>query len=159
MVGSAAAPGGASGPAPLLGTLSAEARAMVDAGELSASELARMTLPTWNRTPDEFAAPFREGAVGLELVELEPSQLPDRFLAALDADGDRDAFAAAVTGFVRAFTEPSLLAGLDPGRDPADRRRIGDELYERVLARGVARPEEARADWRVLRIRRPAATP
>ncbi|HEX2507964.1 MAG TPA: hypothetical protein VHK23_06555 [Miltoncostaeaceae bacterium] len=159
VVGGAAAPDGSSGAAPLLGTLSAEARAMVDAGELSAAELARMTVPTWNRTPDEFAEPFREGAVALELVELEASQLPDRFLAALERDGDREAFAAAVTGFVRAFTEPSLLAALDPGRDPAERRRIGDELYERVRARAAARPEDVRADWRVvaMRIRRPAA--
>ena len=91
---------------------------MVDAGELSAAELGRMTVPTWNRTPDEFAAPFREGAVDLELGELEASQRPDRFLAALERDGEREAFAAAVTGFVRAFTVPSLLAGWIRGATP-----------------------------------------
>jgi hypothetical protein len=160
VVGGAAAPDGSSGAEALMGTLSEEARALAGAGRVRPDELARMTVPTWNRTPDEFAAPLRDGSTGLELLEQDAAQLRDPFRAALERDGDRDAFANAVTGFVRAFTEPSLLAGLDPGRPEADRAAIGDELYERVRARARRSPDDVRADWRVvaLRLSRPAAT-
>ena len=158
VVGGAAATDGSSGAEPLMGSLSEEARALVDAGSLRADELARMTVPTWNRTPDEFAAPLRSGAVGLELLEQEAVQLPDGFRAALDRDGDRAAFARSVEGFVRAFTEPSLAAGLDADRAPAERAGLLDALYARVRARAERRPDDVRADWRVvvLRLARPA---
>ena len=161
VVGGAAAPDGSSGAEALMGTLSEEARAMVDAGELRPGELARMTVPTWNRTPDEFAAPLREGAVALELLEQDAAQLPDPFRAALARDGDRATFARSVEGFVRAFSEPSLMAGLDPDRTPADRARLADALYGRVRARAERDPDDVEADWRVvvMRLSRPAAIP
>lgn len=153
VVGGAAAPDGSSGAEPLMGTLSEEARAMVGDGRLRAGELARMTVPTWNRTPDEFAAPLREAAVGLVLLEQDAVQLPDQFRAALDRDGDRAAFARSVEGFVRAFTEPSLVAGLDPDRAPAERAGLIDELYARVRTRAERRPEDVEADWPVVVMR------
>ena len=95
-----------------MGTLSEEARALVEAGRLRPEELARMTVPTWNRAPDEFVAPLRDGTVGLELLEQDEAQLPDPFRAALARDGDRAGFAQAVASFARAFTEPSLTVHL-----------------------------------------------
>src|SRR5690606_13352041 len=89
------------------------------------------------------------GTVGLRLLELEPFQLPDAFHEALARDGDRAGFARAVTGFTRAFTEPSLAAGLDPARPPQERAELLDALYERLQARAERRPDGVRGDWRV----------
>jgi hypothetical protein len=158
VVGGSAAPDGSSGGEPLMGTLSEAVRKLVETGGLRSHELARMTVPTWNRTPDEFASPLRDGTLALELLELEEAQLPDQFQASLARDGDRSAFAEAVTGFLRAFTEPSLASGLDPDRTPAERAQLMDALYEDVRSRAELRPDDVRADWRVaiLRIRKPA---
>ena len=106
----------------------------------------------------EGAAPLHDGAVRLELLELGEAQLPDPFRAALARDGDRAGFARSVAGFVRAFTEPSLVAGLDPGRPPAEREQLMDALYEDVRSRAERRPDDVRADWRValLRVGKPA---
>jgi hypothetical protein len=157
VVGGAAAADGSSGAEPLMGTLSEAVCALVDAGRLRPEELARMTIPTWNRTAGEYAAPLRDGSVGLELLELEEAQLPDSFRASLDEGGDRAAFARQVTGFVRAFTEPSLVSGLDERRTLAERAGLMDALYEAVRFRAERQPGDVEACWRVvvLRLARP----
>ena len=159
VVGGAADPDGTSGAEALMGTLSEVVRGLVDDGEVSAAELARMTIPTWNRTPAEYLAPLADPHAPLALMEHRTATLPDVFLTHFGQHGDAARLADEATAFVRAFSEPSLLAGLDPGRDPADRARIGGLLFERVHARALAHPECMRADWRVMAMRllRPGA--
>jgi hypothetical protein len=158
VVGGSAAADGSSGGEPLMRTLSEAASALVEAGRLRPEELARMTVPTWNRTPGEYRAPFRDGEVGLELRELEEAQLVDPFQAQLADGGDQASFARDVVGFVRAFTEPSLLSGLDAGRAPAERAELMDALYGHVREQAEREPESVAANWRVVvaRIAKPA---
>lgn len=99
-------------------------RAEVSSGALTQDEYDGMTIPTWNRTLGEFTAPFDDGdALGLTLLESEVDLAPDAYLAAYRNDHDAHTFGTAVSGFLRAFTEPSLFAGLNraPGRDRRSR--------------------------------------
>lgn len=159
VVGGAADPDGTSGAEPLMGALSGAARGLVGDGLLRESELDRMTVPTWNRTLAEFLEPLSGHDAPLALVEHESATVPDVFLARFAEHGDARRLADEATAFVRAFTEPSLIAGIDPDRSEAARTRIADLLYDGVHARAVADPESVRADWRVvaLRLRRPEA--
>lgn len=153
VVGGAADPDGTSGAEPLMGTLSEVARGLVAEGVLSAAELARMTLPTWNRTPAEYLDPLADPHAPLALMEHATATLPDVFLTRHAQHGDAARLADEATAFVRAFTEPSLLAGLDPGRDPGERAHIAGRLFDGVHARALADPECVRADWRVMAMR------
>jgi hypothetical protein len=116
-------------------------------------------VPTWNRTLAEFRAPFGDATLGLVLEESELRSLPDQYLAAVRASGDGTAFGDAVSGFVRAFTEPSLFAGLD--RPPAERTAIADRVYASVRERAAADPPAMETTWHVavLRVSRPLGVP
>jgi hypothetical protein len=87
-------------------------------------------IPVYERTPDEVRRPFAE-TLGerLELLgqNVEPVESP--FVAAYRKDGDAAAFARGFTGFFRAFSEPSLEAGL------AATGSALDELYRRLESR------------------------
>lgn len=87
------------------------------------------------------------------LVEHDSAMLPDVFLARFAEHGDARRLADEATAFVRAFSEPSLLSGVDPDRSEDDRGRIADLLYDGVHALAVANPESVRADWRVMALR------
>jgi hypothetical protein len=131
--------------------------AMAAAGRLRAQELERIFYPTWNRTPDEWLAPF-DGPIGDEL-----EVLASRLDASDDAetypqfrrDHDAAAFAKAYTGFVRAVTEHPFFRSLDADRAPADRAAVVDDFYQRLQAALDSHPDIA-AVWHVmsLRIRR-----
>jgi hypothetical protein len=160
VVGGAASDDGTSGAEALMDALNDSLRDAVAAQRLTAAEYAAMTIPTWNRTAAEFAAPFAPGgpatAAGLALVEQGFHVLDDPYLAAYRESGDADAFASAASGFLRAFTEPSLVEPLD--RPEAERTAIADVVYEGVRARLAADPAHFETRWRValLRIARAA---
>jgi hypothetical protein len=162
VVGGAATDDGASGAEALMQALDDALRRAVARGALAQDEYRHMTVPTWNRTMAEFAAPFapdgRATREGLTLVEQSFAVLPDQYLPAYRSSdrtpGDAGAFGDAVSGFLRAFTEPSLFETLD--REPADRSAIADAVYADVRAQLAAEPEKFETTWRVamLRIRR-----
>jgi hypothetical protein len=156
IVGGAAEPGGISGAEPLMGTAEDVARDMVGEGLLSRDELAVMTVPTWNRTPGDFAAPFQDRSLDLELLEDEVHVLPDLFAAAYASSGDAEVLADGVTSFVRAFTEPSLFGEVLASRAPDERAALANEFYGRVHDLIRSEPDRGRALWHVvtLRIRR-----
>jgi hypothetical protein len=158
VVGGAAAADGSSGAARLMDSVNDGVRAEVASGALTADEYLAMNVPTWNRTLTEFVAPFGpDGSAteaGLALLEQDLVAVPDAYLAAYRDDDDASKFADAVSGFVRAFTEPSLFGDLD--RPAAQRAAIADRVYAQVRAEAAADPEAFETIWHValLRIKR-----
>ncbi len=157
VVGGANQDDGRSGAEALMDALNEAIRAEVSFGALTQDEYDGMTIPTWNRTLGEFTAPFDDGdAFGLTLLESELDFAPDAYLAAYREDHDAHKFGIAVSGFLRAFTEPSLFAGLS--RAPGARSTIADRVYARVAEAATADPEAMETLWHVavLRIAKPA---
>lgn len=157
VVGGAARDDGGSGADALMDALNDAIRHEVDAGALTTAEYDAMNVPTWNRTLAEFRAPFADGSVtGLTLEESALHAVPDPYLAAFRASGDAPAFGDAVSGFLRAFTEPSLFDGLD--RAPEARSALAERVYAAVRDRAASDPPALETVWHVavLRISRPA---
>jgi hypothetical protein len=158
VVGGAAADDGSSGASRLMSSLNDALRAEVATGALTDDEYVAMNVPTWNRTIAEFIAPFGASGnattAGLALLEQDLVAVPDAYLAAYRDDGDAGEFADAVSGFLRAFTEPSIFGDLD--RPAAERAAIADRVYARVRAEAAADPVAFETIWHValLRIRR-----
>jgi hypothetical protein len=155
IVGGAAADDGSSGAGHLMNALNEAVRAEVERGAVNADEYLAMNVPTWNRTLAEFVAPFAAdgGATvaGLALLEQDFVTVPDAYLATYRDDGDAERFADAVSGFVRAFTEPSVFGDLD--RAPGVRDQIVDRVYARVRTEAAADPEAFETRWHVALLR------
>jgi hypothetical protein len=156
IVGGAALDDGSSGAEALMDALDTALRDAVAAGSLTQAEYDGMAVPTWNRTLTEFTAPFTTPDFGLVLLEHSMHALPDQYLAAFRASGDAAAFGDAVSGFLRAFTEPSLFAGLD--RPEAERRVVADRVYGQVRDRAAADPTAMETTWHVAVLRIARAT-
>jgi hypothetical protein len=148
VIGGAALEDGSSGAEGLMAMADGVLRELVDAGELRDDERRRMTIPTWNRTTEEFLAPFGSGAAaGLVLRRHAFRTLEDPYLAAFHDDGDLVRYSTAVAAFFHAAFEPSLWAALDPDRDrDAVARRFDRELRAAI----AADPERAACGWHVL---------
>jgi hypothetical protein len=127
-------------------------RSLVDHRRVTQAEYGRMVIPTWNRRPADFLAPFAgsgAGAGGLGLRDHRLDILPDAFWAAYQASGDVEAYAKAYTDFFAAAFGPSLLSALDPRRPAADRGAVSAAFAE-VLHASIARdPARASCRWRV----------
>ena len=155
VVGGANQDDGRSGAEALMDALDAAIRAEVASGALTQDEYDRMSIPTWNRTLAEFTAPFQGDALGLTLLESELDFAPDAYLAAYREDHDAQKFGTAVSGFLRAFTEPSLFGGLARAAGAAS--TIANRVYARVAEAAAADPEAVETLWHVavLRIAKP----
>jgi hypothetical protein len=157
LVAGASQPDGLSGAESLFTVIGDTLSAMSQAGQLRAHELDRIFYPTWNRTPDEWLAPF-DGPTG-ELLEVLDSRLDasddSQTFPQYTRDGDAAAFAEAYTRFVRAVTEHPFFRSLDTDRSPAERAAIVEDFYRRLQDQLRDHPEVA-AVWHVmsLRIRR-----
>jgi len=108
---------------------------LIDEGRLDGSLVDGYVFPAYERTLDEVRRPFGEDLgerFELEHVALSDSETPawQRY----EADGDADVFARAFVGFVRAFSEPTLRAALDPDGATLD------ELYRRLEQRAAGDP-------------------
>lgn len=145
-------PDGSSGAEALFTVIGEELDALQAAGTLRPGEHARIYYPTWNRTMDEWLAPF-DGPLG-EAFEV----LDHRF----DGTHDAETFAAAVeqgtfadtyVAFVRAITEAPFFRWLDADRSPEERHHVVEAFYDGLKARLT--PDVA-AFWHVasLRLRR-----
>ena len=100
--------------------------------------------------------PFADPELGLTLLESELDYTPDPYLAAYLQDHDAQKFALAVSGMLRAFTEPSLFGALH--RADGARTTLADGVYARVAQTAAADPEAMETLWHVavLRIAKPA---
>lgn len=151
VVGGASDENGVSGADGLMDAAVAVLEDLVGRGLLGAEEFARMTIPTWNRTPEEFLAPLRAGAVpALRVEEWKLVVLPDPLLERYRETGDAAAYAEQVTAFFQAAFQPSLLAALEPGRDAG---AFAAAFAEGLRARVAADPEAVETHWRVCPMR------
>lgn len=160
VIAGASDPGGDSGADGLMEMTAVSLRELVTTGLLRAHELAGMVIPTWNRTPKEFLAPFgTTAAAGLQLVAHELSLVPDPFWPAYVESGESSPFALAWSEFVLAAFGPSLWASLDADRTAEDRETISAALGTELTRHILADPEAATTAWRVftMRIVKPAA--
>jgi hypothetical protein len=151
VIGGASQDDGQSGAEGLMTAADGALRQLVATGVIAESEYARMTIPTWNRTPAEFVAPFQAGefAGTLELRRSDLRWLPDPYFEAYGRDGDLDAYVESVADFFRAAFEESLLACLEGGRAPDDRERITTTFRAGLRERIAADPEAAACRWHV----------
>jgi hypothetical protein len=124
-------------------------RGMVDDRAVRAAEVARLSIATYFRTPDELRAPFEREVFGKHLFvdHLLEAPMADPLWSTYEADGDAAAFGRGYTGWLRAFSEPALVRALDADRESEEQRRLVDEVYERVLHEASASPESARCQW------------
>jgi hypothetical protein len=132
VVGGAATDDGRSGAEGIMTALDDALRDAVRDGRLGQDEYGSMTIPTWNRTLDDFVRPFTEDA-------------------SVEQSKDAGAFSDAMTGFLRGFTEPSLFGTLD--RPPDERRTIADAVYAGVHERAAQDPVAVATSWRVAVLR------
>ncbi|MER8186859.1 hypothetical protein [Kitasatospora sp. NPDC094015] len=146
VVGGAATDDGLSGAEGLFDLALAELQELLRQGELTADQLAAMTVPTWNRTTAEYLDPLRGGpaAQWFRLEEAEFAVLEDPMWSRYGVDGDLDAYAGEVAASFLAAFGPSLFAG-PAAVEPRTVRRFGRGLTARVKER----PEAGAARWRI----------
>jgi len=150
VIGGASDEAGDSGANGLMDMANEVLRDLVAAGHLSADEYRRMAIPTYNRTPAEFAAPFADGAAsGLTVLHRQLDVLADPLLAQYRETGDLNAFAASCTGFFEAAFEPCLFSSLAEGRGAAERQSLLRQFRDGLKAKIAAAPQEASCAWRV----------
>lgn len=155
VVGGAADDDGTSGAEGLMDAANAVLGQLVDDGTIRATEYARMTIPTWNRTHREFLAPLTDGqhAAAWTVEEHELLTAPDTLLQEFERTGDAAAFAQAVTAFFTAAFAPSLLSALDASRTSTEVGAIGAALQSGLAARIEADPRSVETHWRVVLLR------
>jgi hypothetical protein len=131
-------------------------RELERAGRLEPEERARLCIPTYFRNRAEYLAPFDDGALPLRLKEYDEVALPDALWDVHERTQDATAFARVHVGWLRAFSEPLLGAGLGSARSPEQRRSLLDELYHRIEQRVALAPGASRVPWTsaLLRIER-----
>ncbi|WP_432155369.1 hypothetical protein [Streptomyces sp. bgisy153] len=128
---------------------------LVRQGLVTPGEYARMTIPTWNRTREEFLAPLGAGHLAgvLRVEECDLVVLPDVLLEQLRASGDVHDFAGQVTAFFQAAFQPSLFSALDPGRGPGGVDALAEAFAAGMRSRVAADPEAVETHWHVVPLR------
>ena len=124
---------------------------LLSVGKLRRHEYDRMSIATYFRTVDEIEAPFRNRSVSraLTLEAHKQTVLRDPIGDEYEATGDAAAFAAAYTGWLRGFSEPSLIGALDPGRPREEVVTFARELYDNVSTRVAREPAKLRCNWKL----------
>ncbi|MBW5481819.1 class I SAM-dependent methyltransferase [Streptomyces bambusae] len=155
VLGGAAADDGSSGADGLMDTAEAVLADLVRQGLIGSAEHARMTIPAWNRTREEFLAPLRAGPLAevLRVEEYDLVVLPDILLGQLRETGDVQGFADEVTGFFQAAFQPSLFSALDPGRAPGEVDAVAEAFAAGMRTRVAADPEAVETHWHVVPLR------
>ena len=126
---------------PLLESMYAALRELVDDGLVHGDELERMAIPTVGRRREEFAAPFAAGDVdGLSLERLDVFSGDDRIFAQFESSGDAQAFGAQWAAFSRASVFPTLATALKGGAGDPRAATFVDRLEAMLAARLAAAP-------------------
>jgi hypothetical protein len=122
---------------------------MVAAGRLQREQYERLTMPVYFRTVAELLEPLERAGSPVRgtfaVDRAEALEVPTPFVVEFQRGGDKAAYAAAYTGFVRAISEPVVRAAL---HQPEGQAMTVESLYERIRARLLVEPE--RYLWRYI---------
>ena len=151
VLGGASDAQGGSGAEGLMDMANAALREMVAGNTLRSEEYERMVIPTYNRTLEEFEAPFsaKHKDNSLRLESSSEVTLPDPFWPDYEQSGDASAFGIAYEEFFRAAYGPSLFGALDTDRTPQEREQISDAFYDSLRDKATADPATASCSWHV----------
>ncbi len=132
----------------LLLQMSAVVDEMAADGMLEREALERYVFPVYCRSRAEAEAPVVEGgalAGSLALRSAKVEEVPNPYWELLEADGDRTAYAAAYTAFIRAFSESTLFEHLfAPAALGVEPDAVCDEFFARFEAATAANPDRGR---------------
>lgn len=126
-------------------------RDLRDSGRITEREYVDATFQQFYKTPEEFAAPFRDpnsavARAGLRLEHVSTLVTPCPYAAAFGEHGDAHAFAQAYVPTLRSWSE-TVFAGALAGRDAAARAEILDAFYSAYAAEVARAPEGHAMDY------------
>jgi len=127
-------------------------RDLYRAGRISETEYVNATFQQFYKTPDEFAAPFRDpdssaSRAGLKLETMFTMVTPCPYAEAFRRERDAAAFAKAYVPTLRSWSETVFAGALDPARPAAERAAILDEFYGAYEADAASAPDGHRMDY------------
>jgi hypothetical protein len=127
-------------------------RSLHAAGRISEAEYVNATFPQFYKTPEEFAAPFRDplSAVsksGLKLEHISTMRTPCPYAEAFRSHGDAIAFAKAYVPTLRSWSETVFAGALDASRPATDRAAILDAFYGAYEADVAGSPDGHGMDY------------
>jgi hypothetical protein len=127
-------------------------RDLLRAGRISETEYVNATFQQFYKTPDEFAAPFRDpessvSRAGLRLESIVTMVTPCPYAAEFKRQGDAKAFANAYVPTLRSWSETVFAGALDPTRPALERAAIVDDFYGAYEAAVAAAPEGHGMDY------------
>lgn len=122
------------------------------AGRIGEAEYVNATFPQFYKTPEEFAAPFRDPAspvskAGLKLEHISTMTTPCPYAEAFRVHGDAAAFAKAYVPTLRSWSETVFAGALDSSRPAAERAAILDAFYGAYEADVARAPDGHRMDY------------
>ena len=127
-------------------------RGLLAAGRISEAEYVNATFQQFYKTPDEFAAPFRDAhssvsKAGLRLENLSTMVTPCPYAADFLDHRDAAAFAKAYVPTLRSWSEIVFAGALDPTRPAEMRAAIVNDFYEAYEAAVARAPDGHRMDY------------
>jgi SAM dependent carboxyl methyltransferase len=110
------------------------------------------TFQQYYKSPDEFAAPFRDAnsavsKAGLRLEHISTIRTPCPYAQDFREHRDATAFAAAYVPTLRSWSETVFAGALDPTRPAEDRATILDAFYGAYQSAVALAPEGHRMDY------------
>jgi hypothetical protein len=132
------------------------ASTLADDGKLDHELLRDYVFAAYCRSAEEATAPAVEGgelAGELEAASATVDEVANPYWEVLQRDGDREAYAAAYTAFVRAFSESTLTLNLfGPAARGIEPGKLCDEYFARFEAATAANPDAGRYEAWILRV-------
>ncbi|RAZ90869.1 SAM-dependent methyltransferase [Mesorhizobium hawassense] len=127
-------------------------RDLLRAGRISETEYVNATFQQFYKTPDEFAAPFRDPAspvsqAGLKLETMFTMVTPCPYAEAFRTHRNAPDFARAYVPTLRSWSETVFANALDPARPASERSAIIDDFYNTYEADVARTPEDHRMDY------------
>jgi hypothetical protein len=127
-------------------------RGLLAAGRINEAEYVNATFQQFYKTPDEFAAPFRDAhsavsKAGLRLENLSTIVTPCPYAADFLDHRDVAAFAKAYVPTLRSWSETVFAGALDPARPAEMRAAIVNDFYEAYEADVAHAPDGHRMDY------------
>jgi hypothetical protein len=127
-------------------------RDLLAARRINEAEYVNATFQQFYKTPDEFAAPFRDAhspvsRAGLRLEHLSTTVTPCPYAAGYLNHRDAAAFAKAYVPTLRSWSETVFAGALDPARPAEMRAAILDNFYGAYEAEVARAPDGHRMDY------------